>query len=231
MISPRSFKYYALVVAGLLAAIQFVTPSQTRESRSVAVLDTETKTANSAAETPSAKLLKLAESLGQSAPLMRLIEYTAKNQPTVKTRYMVVVDFNRPSTEKRMFVFDSQTGLAERFYVAHGKGSEGATDDGIAEAFSNEDGSSSSSLGIYRALDEYTGAHGRSMRLQGLEASNSNAFARAIVFHRADYVSEDFVQKTGRLGRSNGCLAVEPAVADGLIDKLRNNAYIIAWKR
>jgi len=65
----------------------------------------------------------------------------------------------------------------------------------------------------------------------GEEETNSNAYERAIVLHRADYVSEDFIRQTGRIGRPNGCLAVEPSVGDQLIDKLKNGAYIIAWKK
>jgi len=141
------------------------------------------------------------------------------------------VDFNQNSTRKRFYIFDTQDKRVETYYVAHGKGSEGETDDGVADVFSNEEGSETSSLGIYRTLDEYVGGHGRSMRLQGLEPTNSNAYERAIVLHRADYVSEDFIRQTGRIGRSNGCLAVEPSVGDQLIDKLKNGAYIIAWKK
>ena len=67
--------------------------------------------------------------------------------------------------------------------------------------------------------------------MQGLEPTNSNALSRAIVLHRADYVSDNFIKQTGRIGRSEGCFAVENSVADNLIDKLKNNAYIIAWKK
>jgi hypothetical protein len=46
------------------------------------------------------------------------------------------------------------------------------------------------------------------MRLEGLDATNSNASARAIVVHGAWYVSEAMVGFSGMLGRSQGCLAV-----------------------
>jgi hypothetical protein len=175
--------------------------------------------------------LKLADSVGQSVPAKRLSEYNAKFGPKTKQRYWAIVDFNQPSTKKRFYIFDTAENKVDAFYVSHGRGSEGAADDGMAEVFLNENGSNSSSLGIYRSLDEYTGSHGRSMRLQGLEPTNSNALDRAIVLHRADYVSDGFIRQTGRLGRSEGCFAVEPTVADNLIDKLKNNTYIIAWKK
>ena len=49
--------------------------------------------------------------------------------------------------------------------VAHGEGS-GDVD---AVAFSNQPGSRSSSLGLFRTDDIYRGRHGASLRLEGLE--------------------------------------------------------------
>ena len=170
--------------------------------------------------------LDLAASIGQTAPARRLIDYKLSNDPTVKERYWAIVDFSQPSTSKRLYVFDTVNKTIERYYVAHGRGSG----ENIAERFSNQSGSNSSSLGIYRTLNEYGGNHGRSLRLQGLEPTNSNAFSRAVVMHTADYVSDAFIRRTGRLGRSEGCFAVEKSVGDALIDKLKDGAYIIASK-
>jgi hypothetical protein len=174
-------------------------------------------------------LLDLAKGVGQSVPAARLVEYL-KLHPVTGNRYWAIVDFGQPSTKKRLYVFDTVANSVEAYYVAHGVGSEGAADDGMAETFSNEHGSNSSSLGIFRGLDEYTGKHGRSLRLEGLEPTNSNALERLVVLHTADYVSEDFIRQTGRIGRSDGCFAVEQSVGDTLIDKLKNGAYIVAWK-
>ena len=46
------------------------------------------------------------------------------------------------------------------------------------------------------------------MRLEGLDASNSNARSRGIVIHGAAYVSEQMIRDYGKLGRSEGCFAV-----------------------
>ena len=229
--SSYGVKFYLSFALALLIAPQLVTPSQTREQLSQPVQSKPTTVAAPAAASSTDIFLKLAESVGQSIPAKRLIEYKLKNDPTGKPRYWGIVDFNQNSTRKRFYIFDTQENRVETYYVAHGKGSEGEADDGMAEVFSNEEGSSSSSLGIYRTLDEYVGGHGRSLRLQGLEPTNSNAYERAVVLHRADYVSEDFIRQTGRIGRSDGCFAVEQSAADALIDKLKNGAYIIAWKR
>lgn len=172
--------------------------------------------------------LELAESVGQSSSAKRLLDYKLKNDASSDERYWAIVDFSRPSTDKRLYVFDTVEKKVSSYYVAHGKGSEGTGN--IPASFSNQSGSNSSSLGIYRTLGEYTGQHGRSLRLEGLEPTNSNALARAVVMHTADYVSESFIRSTGRLGRSQGCFAVERAVGDKLIDQLKNGVYIIASK-
>jgi hypothetical protein len=171
-------------------------------------------------------LLELAATVGQTAPAKRLIDYKLKNDPASRPRYYAIVDFDQPSTSKRFYVFDTLEKKVNAYYVAHGRGSG----ENLAQRFSNQSGSNSSSLGIYRTLNEYTGQHGRSLRLEGLEPANSNVLARAVVMHTADYVSEAFIRQTGRLGRSEGCFAVEKSVGDTLINELKNGAYIIAAK-
>jgi hypothetical protein len=184
-----------------------------------------------ASEVPAASaneiFLELAATVGETAPAKRLIDYKLKSDPASQPRYWAVVDFNQPSTSKRLYVFDTVEKKINAYYVAHGRGSEGSKDDGIPEVFSNQNGSNSSSLGIYRTLDEYNGHHGRSLRL---ESTNSNVLARGVVMHTADYVSESFIRQTGRLGRSEGCFAVERSVGDTLINELKSGAYIIASK-
>jgi hypothetical protein len=227
---PRAsygIKFYFPFLLAFFVVLQLVTPSQTN----LQFTPVSSKTTGISSGASSDVFLNLADAVGQSAPARRLAEYKLRFDPSGKARYWAIVDFNQPSTKKRLYVFDTQDKKVDTYYVAHGKGSEGAIDDGMAEVFSNEPGSSTSSLGIYRTLEEYVGTHGRSLRLEGLEPTNSNAYERAIVLHRADYVSEDFIRQTGRIGRSDGCFAVEPSVADTLIDKLKNSAYIIAWKK
>jgi hypothetical protein len=170
--------------------------------------------------------LVLASTVGQSAAAERLIDFKQKYDPASRQRYFAIVDFSKPSTSKRLFIFDTLANKVENYYVAHGRGSG----ENFAERFSNLSGSNSSSLGIYKTLNEYNGQHGRSLRLEGLERTNSNAQARAVVMHTADYVSESFIRRTGRLGRSEGCFAVERSVGDKLIDELKDGAYIIAVK-
>ena len=91
--------------------------------------------------------------------------------------------------------------LEYKSLVAHGRNS------GLeyANRFSNKISSHQTSLGFYRTAETYIGKHGFSLRLDGLEFSNSNARKRAVVIHQADYASANFIKRNGRLGRSYGC--------------------------
>ena len=140
---------------------------------------------------------------------------------------VAVIDYARPSTEPRFAIVDVHTGtVVLETRVTHGKNSG----EDRAVAFSNVEGSNQSSIGVFRTADVYTGKHGRSLQLEGLEPGwNDNARARAIVLHRADYATDAFVARWGRLGRSHGCPAVDPAVADTIIDTLGSGALIVAY--
>lgn len=173
--------------------------------------------------------LELAKTVGQTIPAQRLIDYKRDHKPDGNPRYWAIVDFGQHSKKKRLYVFDTEANNFAQYYVAHGKGSD-VDHNGMAESFSNVPGSKKSSLGIYRCKEHYgSEKHGLSMRLNGLENTNSEARDRAIVFHRADYVSDKFVTDNGKIGRSEGCFVVEHAVCDTLISQLENGSYLIAW--
>jgi hypothetical protein len=140
---------------------------------------------------------------------------------------LAVIDFARPSTEPRLWVFD--LAVPELLYVehvAHGRGSG----NNIAQAFSNIEGSHQTSLGLFATAETYYGSNGYSLRLDGLEPGlNDRARERAIVMHGAPYVDPDQALRQGRLGRSYGCPAVRSAVARPLIDTLKEGQLLFAW--
>ena len=230
---PRGILVFAVLtlISGFVFHSEFAYNVLAQEPTLIAsaVVGSDTAKAAPTASAPAA-FLELASAVGETEPAKRLIEYKLKNDPSSRERYWAIVDFNQPSTSKRLYVFDAVEKKVERYYVAHGRGSEGTAGNNIPALFSNQSGSNSSSLGIYRALDEYNGHHGRSLRLEGLEPTNSNALSRAVVMHTADYVSDAFIRETGRIGRSEGCFAVERSVGNTLIDELKDGAYIIASK-
>lgn len=138
-----------------------------------------------------------------------------------------VIDYSRPSTEQRLWVFDlREERLLFQEWVAHGRN----TGDNRAEHFSNRPGSLMSSLGGFATAGTYVGHNGYSLRLQGLEPGiNDRAYERAIVIHGAPYVSQDLIRTQGRLGRSFGCPAVRPEIAHRLIDTLSENSFVFAY--
>ena len=142
-------------------------------------------------------------------------------------RRLAVIDYSRPSTEPRLWVFDlEQARLLFAEHVAHGQGSGG----NVATAFSNREGSHQSSLGLFRTGETYHGGNGYSMRMDGLEPGvNDAARERLIVMHGAPYVNPLAAAVQGRLGRSYGCPAVRPEVARDVIDTLKQGQLVFAY--
>ena len=68
------------------------------------------------------------------------------------------------------------------------------------------------------------------MRLDGLDPSNSNAAARAIVVHGAWYVSAQLAAIRGVLGRSQGCFAVAGASLNQILTRLGPGRLLYAGK-
>jgi len=125
----------------------------------------------------------------------------------LNTDVVGITDFTRASAEARFYLLDTNTGRVTRHLVAHGRGSDpGHT--GFLQRFSNRIGSEASSEGSYVTSEYYQGKYGRSMRVRGLDHSNSNAEARAIVVHSAWYAEPNVLSGNGRLGRSEGCFAL-----------------------
>ncbi|AMR26779.1 hypothetical protein A0257_06415 [Hymenobacter psoromatis] len=143
-------------------------------------------------------------------------------------QHLTVVDFDLPSTEKRLWVLDLNSNkILFHTLVAHGHNSG----ENGADQFSNTDQSNMSSLGFYVTGQEYEGKHGHSLRLQGMdEGFNTNAFARSIVMHGADYVSEEFIKQNGRLGRSLGCPALPLAQYSQIIDAVQGGSCLFLSK-
>ena len=140
-----------------------------------------------------------------------------------------IVDFSRPSSSPRFFVVDMASGQRMAHLVAHGRGSDPAHT-GWVQRFSNAPGSFASSGGAYVTCNAYNGAHGRSMRLEGLDSVNSNVEARAIVVHAAWYVNSEMARATGLIGRSEGCFAMTNSSRDAVMALLGAGRMIYADK-
>ena len=138
---------------------------------------------------------------------------------------LTLIDFSRSSQQKRLWVINVDQGkVLFHTLVAHGKAS-GAD---VPLAFSNKGGSEMSSLGFYRtAPTTYTGKHGLSLKLHGLDPGyNTNAESRAVVVHGAEYVCDDFVKAHGRLGRSQGCPALPVAETAAIVRAIKGGSLL-----
>lgn len=142
-------------------------------------------------------------------------------------KILTIIDYSKPSTQKRLYVLDMESGeVVFNTLVAHGRNSglEYATD------FSNEESSYKTSLGFYITMNTYYGDNGYSLKLKGCDKGfNDNAYNRAIVFHGADYVSNDFIRSNGYLGRSFGCPAVSVADHKKIIDRIKNGTCLFLY--
>lgn len=144
-----------------------------------------------------------------------------------RKQILTVIDFSIPSTEKRAWVIDMKKGrILFNTWVSHGVNSG----EDMARTFSNTEGSRMSSLGFYLTAETYRGKHGRSLRLDGLEKGfNDSARVRYIVIHGADYVSPEFIEKEGRLGRSWGCPAFPRSVTRPIIRKIKRGTVLFIY--
>jgi hypothetical protein len=140
--------------------------------------------------------------------LRRALDALQRHHDSISYRdFMGVADFSLPSSAPRFHLVNLTDGGVRSHLVAHGRGSD-PSHTGWLQRFSNEPHSNATSAGAYRTDSLYVGNHGRSMRLEGLDSTNSNALSRAIVLHGAWYVNEEMIGRSGMLGRSQGCFAV-----------------------
>lgn len=141
---------------------------------------------------------------------------------------LTVIDYSKPSSEKRLWVFDLKHGRTLfNTWVSHGKNSG----DVNAKSFSNQNGSLKSSLGVFVTdMVPYEGGNGYSLRMRGLEPGvNDKAYERDIVFHGAWYVNADTIKRFGKVGRSWGCPAVSDKTAHSLIDTIKEDTVVFAY--
>jgi hypothetical protein len=140
---------------------------------------------------------------------------------------LTIIDYSSPSTEKRLFIIDLVNNkLLFNTLIAHGKNSG----ENLATIFSNVPESKISSIGFFITAETYIGSNGYSLRIDGIEKGiNHNARKRDIVIHKADYVSEDFIEQEGRLGRSWGCPALPNELSKDIINTIKEGTCIFVY--
>jgi hypothetical protein len=152
--------------------------------------------------------------------------YDANKSKIANQRFITIVDFTRPSVEKRMFIIDMTTGEVTRHLAAHGIGSDGGDGKVDFDKMLNVDGSHATPPGFHLAAETYYGKYGLSLRLDGLERRNNESRARDVVLHAADYATPAFIKANGFLGRSWGCPAVDPKESKDIIERLKGGSLL-----
>jgi len=156
---------------------------------------------------------------------LKKLDFTGKLQnPNIVT----IADYSQSSNKKRLYVIDLKNRkLLFNTYVAHGKN----TGDEYAKSFSNKEGSLKSSLGFYVTEQPIVGSHtGFALLIDGVEKGfNDNASKRAIIIHAAEYATENFIRKFGRLGRSLGCPALPPEMNKPIIETIKGGTCLFIY--
>ena len=143
---------------------------------------------------------------------------------------LTIADYSQSSRNKRLYVIDlGKKALLFQTYVAHGRN----TGDEFARSFSNRNGSLQSSLGFFVTGSVIRGASvGLSLLLEGMEKGiNDNALRREIIMHGADYATEQFIKRTGRLGRSWGCPALPPDLIRPVAEAISGGSCLFIYQQ
>ncbi len=141
----------------------------------------------------------------------------AKYNPPNKN-YVVVINYSKSIDSERLYVVDmtkSQVVLISK--VSHA-GRSGAN---IPYDFSNEPNTKKSSIGAYITKETYYGTFGYSLRLKGMDESNSNAEKRAIIFHSNKLMKSKW---------SWGCFATDEPVNRKIIDMIKGGCLVYVYK-
>jgi hypothetical protein len=130
------------------------------------------------------------------------------------------IDMRVMSGKNRFIVYDLKNDkIVDQGLVAHGIGSE--TENKPELKFSNNGSSFCTSLGKYSIGKNYVGKYGKAYKLYGLDATNSNAFARSIVLHKYDKVP--YEEQERAIVHSLGCPMVNELYY-GRIEKIIDNS-------
>ena len=123
------------------------------------------------------------------------------------TEYCFMADMKIESGKSRFFVYNIKKDSIEMAgLVAHGSGRTYSEE----VQFSNAANSLCTSLGKYKIGSSYMGKFGLAFKLYGLDATNDNAFSRAVVLHAHSCVPNEEIAPLP-ICQSWGCPTVAPA--------------------
>jgi hypothetical protein len=154
-------------------------------------------------------------------------QYLLAKGAVKRTGYITICDFSQSSRQKRLYIIDiNNAELITNTWVAHGRNSGNE----FATKFSNTPESLQSSLGFYVTAQTYTGEHGLSLRINGVDPGfNDKALTRSIVIHGAAYVDGARAKAGIMMGRSFGCPAVPVKESAQIITTIKNGTCLFIY--
>lgn len=154
-------------------------------------------------------------------------QYLLKKGSIKKAEYLTICDFSQSSRQKRLYIIDvANAKLVANTWVAHGRNSGNE----YATKFSNIPESLQSSLGFYVTAHTYSGEHGLSLRINGVDPGfNDKALARSIVIHGAAYVDGARAKAGIMMGRSFGCPAVPVKESAKIITTIKEGTCLFIY--
>ena len=147
---------------------------------------------------------------------MAKIVQSKYNSPNKK--YVVIIDYSKSIDVERLYIVDMEKSeVVLKSKVSHA-GRSGAI---VPTDFSNELNTKKSSLGTYVTKETYYGGFGYSLRLSGLDNTNSNAQKRAIIFHSNKRMKSKW---------SWGCFATDEITNRKIINMIKGGCLVHVYK-
>lgn len=147
---------------------------------------------------------------------MAKIVQSKYNSPNKK--YVVIIDYSKSIDVERLYIVDmGKSEVVLKSKVSHA-GRSGAI---VPTDFSNELNTKKSSLGTYVTKETYYGGFGYSLRLSGLDNTNSNAQKRAIIFHSNKRMKSKW---------SWGCFATDEITNRKIINMIKGGCLVHVYK-
>lgn len=190
------------------------------------------------------RTLEEANKLGAPMKAVRRAMLEAKKDIYSKTDVLAVFDLSQTSDKKRFYLLDFQAGHTTAYHSAHGRGNGDQLKATRFRGFQEAD-SAMTPLGPLRTAetvedlehyrefqDRYDGRFYRDLIILDLEgtADYNSRFRRGdiwVIGHSNWYVTRGYREKfNGMVGRSLGCLVLDPVYSNEVFRRLSGGALI-----
>jgi hypothetical protein len=188
-------------------------------------------------------LLRQAQALGAPVGAVQRAIRISRQPTFFKKDVLAVFDISQPAAKKRFYVFDLKSGQVTAHYAAHGRDNGPSARAIKFKGFQTDldmvplgplKTAHSEVMGHYKTIvDRYDGTVYPNMIVVGLEGVTSyNSYINNTppfkwIIHPNWYTTAGFRAKNdGMLGRSNGCITLDPVENNALITRLAGGALV-----